>query len=159
MDAAVTHEAEQAELARLRAEDIRRGEEERERVREAAIAEREKIAAENARKQAEIDAEKALEHEKERGQREFDRAQREVAYANQRAERAAAAERERAEQFEAEKREAREKREKDDANRAHVFDMATQALIAAPVKLKPQDAKNVVGAIADKLIPHLKIEF
>ncbi len=152
-------EAKEAELEALRAEAAERYAADAERAREAAIAERENAAAENARKQAEIAAESALEREKERGQREFDRAQREVADANLRAEKAAAAERERAERFEIEKREARAKREMDDENRAQVFSAVARALESDPVRLKPHDALKVVGAISDKLIPHLTINF
>jgi len=152
-------EAKEAELEALRAEKLEREAADAEREREARIKEREKIAADNARRQAEINAEAALEREKDRNQREFDRAQREVAGANQRAAEAAQAERERAEKFEAEKYAARERREKDDIHRAKVFDRAIQGLVDYPVKLKPHDAAKVVGAISDKLVPHLIINF
>ena len=148
-----------AELEALRAEKLEREAVELERAREAAIAERERVAAENARKQAKIDAEAALEREKERGQREFDRQQRELAEANLRAERAATAERESIEaEREADDVERRE-REANDAHRHDRQETILKALTRAPVKLSEGDATRVVGAVADKLIPFLRIEY
>ncbi len=158
LEAAKEEEAKEAELETLRAEKLEREAADAERDREAAIAERERVAAENARKQAKIDADTALEREKERGQREFDRQQRELAEANLRAERAATAERERIEAEQAVGRAEKERRENDEARRKVVIEAAQEALIVV-TGIDNSTAHNVVGAIADKLIPGITINF
>ena len=147
-----------SELETLRAEKLEREAVELERASEAAIAERERVAAENARKQAKIDAEAALEREKEKGQREFECQQREIAEANLRAERAATAERERIEAEQAAGRAEKERRENDEARRKVVIEAAQEALNVV-TGIDNSTAHNVVGAIADKLIPGITINF
>jgi len=149
----------EAELEALRAEKLEREAADAERQREAAIAEREKTAAENARKQAEIDAENALEREKDRAAREVQEAENRAAAAKREAADAARHERERIEaEREADEAE-RRKREANDAHRHDRQETIFKALTRAPVNLSEGDATRVVGAVADKLIPFLHIEY
>ncbi len=53
----------------------------------------------------------------------------------------------------------RRDREANDAHRHDRQETIFQALIRAPVKLSEGDATRVVGAVADKLIPFLHIEY
>jgi len=157
-------EAEKAAAAAAELEELRREKDERERADRKAEAKAEvqrmiDTAAERARAAEKTKAAAALEAERDKSEREHREAEQRVAAAERERDEAAAAERKRAEVFEAEKNAAREKRERDDENRAHVFSMATDALVAAPVKLKRADAVRVVAAISDKLIPYLRINF
>ena len=152
-------EAKEAELETLRAEKLEREAVDLERTREAAIAEREKVAAENARKSATIAAESALEREKDRAAREVQDAESRVASAKREAADAARQVRESIEaEREADEAERRE-REANDAHRHDRQETIFQALIRAPVKLSEGDATRVVAALADKLIPFLRIEY
>ena len=159
MAAAEKAAAAAAELETLRADKLEREAVELERAREAAIAERENVAAENARRAEKTKADAALEAERDKAGREHREAERRVVAAQRERDEAVAEERKRIGAFAAEKAVALEKRGRDGANRSHVFSMVTDALVAAPVKLQHPDAKRVVAAISDKLIPHLSIDF
>ena len=120
---------------------------------------RENAAAENARRAEKPKADAALDAERDKAGREHREAERRVVAAQRERDEAVAEERKRIGAFAAEKAVALEKRGRDGANRSHVFSMVTDALVAAPVKLQHPDAKRVVAAISDKLIPHLSIDF
>ncbi len=157
--AALKREAEEAELETLRAEKLEREAADAERDREMAIKAREQTAAENARKQAEIAAESALEREKDRGARDVQDAENRAAAAKREA---ADAARQVREQIEAEREADEAERREREANDAHRHDRQEtifKALCRAPVKLSEGDATRVVGAVADKLIPFLRIEY
>ncbi len=159
LTAAQKREAEEAELEALRAEKLEREAQDAERAREAAIVERERVVAENARKQAENAAADALEREKDRAARAVQDAENRVAAAQREA--AGAAQHER-ESIEAE-READEVNRRDrEANDKHRHDRQEtifKALMRAPVKLSEGDATRLVGAVADQLIPFLRIVY
>lgn len=180
------HEAEQAELARLREEAARREQEERERriAEEAAerarreaeakaqaereAAERARIAAEQAeaRAKAEAEAAKLREQDAERRRIEAEeRAKREAAEAAERAERERAAaveqERQRAERerIAAEQKAAAEQaaREADKEHRRAVNRAALAAIEA--VGVDSDTAKKLVVAIASGSVPHVSIRY
>lgn len=162
------HEAEQAELARLRAEA-----EERERKeREERIA---REAEERARRQAEEHAKAEREAVARREQEAKDRHEREVREAKEAAERRErehhqaieqakreaeqAAQRER-ERYEAEQRQQQEeaaKRERNKAHRAKVNRAAMEAFVANG--MSQECAKQAVTLIAKRLIPDVTINY
>lgn len=151
------HEAEQAELARLREEQARREREER----EARIA---KEAEERATKQAEERA-KAEREAAERRELELkltaERAEREKAEAEQRAARAAQETEKRMLQKVAdEAARAKAEQEKREANKRHVAKVKASAIAAlVEADVNPATAHLVVEAIAAGKVPHVRIEF
>ena len=186
LDRRLTYEAEQAELARLRAEAARREQEERERriAEEAAerarreaeakaqaerdAAERARIAAEQAEARAKAEAEAARLREQEAERRRVEaeeRAKREAAEAAERAERERAAaveqERQRAERerIAAEQRAAAEQaaREADKEHRRAVNRAALAAIQG--LGISEEFARAIVIAIADGKIPHVSIRY
>lgn len=170
--AAEQREAEQAELARLRAEAQARAEEEERRRLAAERAEAERRAAEDAERRR-IEAEKAeaarreqIEREKaqaveraareaeERAAREKREAEerhvRELAEAKAREERAAQAERDRILAQRRAEEEAAEKRRADEAHRRKILKDIADALTPIPRESIPQ-------AMLDGRIPHVKV--
>jgi len=140
------YEAEQAELARLRAEAA-----ERERLEhEAEIA---RAAAEQAA-QAERDA--AARREREL-QLQAEQAQRQAAEAELRAQRATEAERQRIEREAQAEREETARREADKAHKARLNREALQAFVQGG--LDQATAKTVVTLIAQGRIPHISISY
>ena len=160
LDRRLAHEAEQAELARLRAEAARREQEERERriAEEAAerarreaeakaqaereAAERARIAAEQAEARAKAEAEAAERAERERAaavEQERQRAERERIAAEQRAAAEQAA------------------READKEHRRTVNRAALAAIQS--LGISEESARAIVIAIADGKIPHVSIRY
>lgn len=172
LQTAETREAEQAELARLRAAEEQRQREEQER-KAAEEAERRRAEAEKAEqeRQARIEQEKqeaaarAAREAEERAKADADRAAKEAAEREARLQReleeskareAAAAQAER-DRIEAEKKaeeEARKKREADAAHRAQIKHQIMQAL--EPIVGK-HPAKDVAIALMDGKIPHVRV--
>lgn len=169
---AETREAEQAELARLRAEAEAREKAEQER-REAEEAERRRVEAEKAEaeRQARIEREKqeaaarAAREANELAKAEAERAakeaaereaalQRQIAEEKARAEAAAQAERDR---IEAEKRAEESARQKREADAAHRANIKHQIMAALEPMVGKQAAKDVAGALMDGKIPHTKV--
>lgn len=169
---AETREAEQAELARLRAEAEVRERADRER-REAEEAERRRVEAEKAEaeRQTRIEREKqevaeraardaedrakaeAERHAREAAEREAE-LQRQIAAEKARAEAAAQAERDR---IEAEKRAEEQARQKREADAAHRANIKHQIMAALEPMVGKQAAKNVASALMDGKIPHAKV--
>lgn len=170
--AAEQREAEQAELARLRAEAAERARKEAEDLaaREAAEAERRaaeeagrrKVEAEKAeaarreqieREKAEA-AERAVREAEERAAREKHEAEerhaRELAEAKRVAEFAAQEERNRLSRIKAEEDAAKAKRAADEAHRQHILTEISEALSNIPRESIPQ-------AMLDGRIPHVKV--
>lgn len=169
---AETREAEQAELARLRAEAEAREKAERER-REAEEAERRRVEAEKAEaeRQAQIERERqeaaarAAREAEDRAKAEAERAakeaaereaalQRQIAEEKARAEAAGKAERDR---IEAEKRAEEAARQKREADAAHRANIKHQIMSALESMVGKQAAKEVAGALMDGKIPHTKV--
>ena len=169
------HEAEQAELAKLRAEAAAREQKDREEriAREAAErAQREAEAKAQAEREAAIKREAEATAAAERRELELklaaERAEREKAEALQREQQAKAdAERKAAEavaeeqrrvaaQAAAEAKEA-ERREKDKAHKAAVNRAALEALVAGGIS--EADAKTVITLIAKKAVPAVTISY
>ena len=169
------HEAEQAELARLRAESAAREQQEREEriAREAAErAQREAEAKAQAEREAvikrEAQAKAAAEHRELELKLAAERAEREKAEAIQREQQAKAdAERRAAEAVEAEKRrvaaqaaaEAAEvqRRERDKAHKASINRAALEAFVQGG--MSEECAKLAVTLIAKKAIPAVSITY
>jgi hypothetical protein len=156
--AALSAEAAEAELAQLRAADVRRGEEERKAEAEAETKRREAVAADRARAEAEAMAAHALEAER-------DRAELEVREAKVRADQAvidaaAAVDRERAEVAAREKIEAdaKEKREGDEDHRARIRIAVAEGIVAAAGGTT-QQAFMIIDAILAGHIPHVTITY
>lgn len=134
------YEAEQAELARLRAAEAERLEKERlERI--------EREAGEKAKREADAALERER-REKEEAQARADKAERDAKEAVQR-------ERDRIAMEEAQKSEDARKREADQAHRAKVNNEALDALIALAVPAAL--GKEIITAIAKGQIPNVKI--
>lgn len=186
LEARRKHDAEQAELERLRKEEAeRRQREHEERLKEEAAAKARAEAEEKARKAAEAEAARVT-AEKERAEQEKLRIQREKEEAEARAKKAeedrlaavakAEADRKAAEEkaardaeeavkrererIEAERKaeaEAAAKREANKRHRAKVNREALAAMVAAGV---PEDVgKLVIEAIAKQLVPHVTIQY
>lgn len=157
-------EQEQAELERLRAEQLAREQAEREAamVREAEDRVRKEAEQAAAVKQAESEAAARAEREAaERKELELklqaERAEREKQEAERRAEQAAAQERQR---FEDEKRKEAEETAKREANKNHkaaINNAAASALVDAG--LTQDQAKAVIIAIASGKVPAVKIHY
>lgn len=140
------YEAEQAELARLRAEAAAREQQERE----------ERIAREAAERAAR-EAREAAERQVREAQEAAQRAELERQQAEQRAAQAAEAERQR---IAAEQREAEEAARRREADREHRRKVNTAALNALVNEGVPMDcAKLVITAIAQRRIPAVTITY
>lgn len=177
--AAVTREAERAELERLRAEQIAREQKERDDRIAAEAAERARIAAEAKAKAEAEEAAARTEQERQRLQREKDaereRAERAEIAAREAAEKAerdrkaaeAKAERDRIAAVEAEQKRhadilaaekaATAKREADKKHRAKINNEVLAALAQAGIS--EPDGKTIIGLIASGNCPHVKISY
>lgn len=166
--AAVTHEAEQAELARLRAEAEARAQKERDEAIARDAAERARREAEEAaerQKQADLRAQQEREQKAAAEAREreiaLERAQREKAEAEARAAKAEKEAKEKAERDLAYKQEqerlAAEKREADKKHHAAVNNAAVDALVSAG--LSREMAVIAVTAIAKRQVPRVSIAY
>jgi len=161
-------EAEAAELARLRAEQIAREQAEREARIAAEAADRARIDAEaKAKREAEQAAAKAaaeqqrVEREKADAIARAERAEADKKAAAEKAERdqKAAVEAERKRTADVAAREAAEKarREKDKAHRTRLNNEALAALVA--LGIETELGKTVIAAIARGEVPHVSIEY
>lgn len=168
LEAQTKVEAEQAELARLRAEAAERERKDREERIAREAAERATREAE-AKAQREKEAAERQQHERERAQQEearkqelaLETAKREKAEAEARAAQAEKlakekAEREQRERQEQERREA-EKREANKAHQAKVNNAAVSALVMAGVS--DDMAKLAITAIAQRKVPAVTIAY
>ena len=145
--------ADQKELERLRAESAER--QRQDEIERAANVARE--AAEKAQKQAEeraAEAQRQLEAEQQANARRSEEA---AAEAKRAAERAVEAERERVAAEERAAQEAADARAKNELHRATVNRKAIEAFILCG--FVQRDAENAVQAIADELIPNVRISY
>lgn len=164
IDARIKYDAEQAELARLRAEAEARAQKEREEAIAREAAEQERIKAERAA-QAERDAVAAREAEAKAAadKRELElrlaaeRAEREKLEAQQRAERAVQDERQRLADEQAEVERQARAREKDKSHKAEINNQAMAAFIAGG--MTEDCAKLAVTLIARREIPNVNISY
>jgi hypothetical protein len=169
---AETREAEQAELARLRAEAEAREKADRERAA-AEAAERQRVEAEKAEaeRQARYErekqeaAERAAREANERAKAEAERAaketaereaeyERQLAASKAREEAAAQAERDRIAATQRAEDQARQKREADAAHRANI---KHQIMSALEPMVGKHPAKDVATALMDGRIPHTRV--
>lgn len=166
--ASVTREAERAELARLRADQVAR--EQRERDEKIAAE-----AAERARTEAEAKAKSEADEAAARATAEQQRVEREKAAAEERARKAEAdvkaaaerAERDRVAAVEAERKRAADAkaadeaaaaaREADKKHRAKINNEALAAIVAAGAS--EDIGKAIIAAIAQGKVPHVKISY
>lgn len=157
-------EAEEAELAALRAEKAKRDQEDRERQLAIEAAERARLDAEaeaEARRQdaerlaqAEIDAAAA----RERAERErAERAEADAREAEERAARAVEAEQARVREEQRQAELARVKREADTAHKAKINREAAAAL--QKIGLSDALAKSVIAAIVSGKVPRCRIDY
>lgn len=155
---AAKYESDQAELARLRAEQEERDRVERE-AREKAEAEqrekerREREAAEQKARE-EAAAQRARDEEHRKAQEAIKKAEAEARAIREKAERA---ERERQEAIERARRE-EEARAADREHRGKIMKAAKEAIMAA-ADISDDAAKKVVLAVAASEIPHISIRF
>lgn len=159
-----TYDAEQAELARLRADNAAREQKEREEriAREATEkAEREAKEREERAARESNERESQAQREKEAAEARALKAEADAKEAAERAERdrlsAVAAERKRVEDARLAEEAAQKVREKDKAYKAEVNDAALSAIIA--IGVSEADAKKVITAIAKGQIPNVKVVY
>lgn len=147
------HEAEQAELARLRAEAAAREQKEREERIARESAEAERLAAERRELELKLAAERA-EREAIEAKQRAEQAERD---AQARAEAAAAAERQRQADEQARIEREAKAREADKAHKAAINRAALEAFIAGG--MPEACAKQAVTLIAKRQIPHITISY
>lgn len=164
IEARYKHDAEQAELARLRAEAEARAQKEREEAIAREAAEQERIKAERAAQaerdaaaKREVDAKAAAEKRELELRLAAERAEREKLEAQQRAERAVQEERQRQANEQAEAERQAKAREKDKAHKAEINNLALAAFIAGG--MTEECAKLAVTLIAKRAIPNVTISY
>jgi translation elongation factor EF-1beta len=167
----IKHEADQAELERLRAEKEKRAEEERiaieKKEREARDRRLRKEAAEKAKAQAEAKAKRErekIEFQKQQAIKDKEEAERREKEAAERAERekqeAVEAERKRIEEKRLAEAEEDRKRQENEENRQMVHaEIASGFMDIKSLKLGAAQCAVIIDAIKKGNIPHLSIEY